>query len=170
MTFEEYTRSRLVLLLRTATAICGNRHLGEEIVQDILIKLHAKWPQVSHVDNIDAYVRRMLANEYISWRRKWSRIVPTEFVPDRAVLDHSGRIADRDLLRREVDKLPRRQQVALALRYFDGLSDPDIAAAMGCTESSVRSFISRGLAGLRIELTVTATTPTTTPATPGSVR
>ena len=152
MTFEEYARLRLPALLRTATAICAGPQLAEEIVQDVLVKLDRHWDRVARSENIDAYVRRMLVNEYISWRRKWIRLVPTDVVPDRAVADHAGAVADQDLLRRALATLPRRQQIALALRYFDDLDDREIAAAMGCAESSVRSFVSRGLAALRIQL------------------
>lgn len=154
MTLEEYARQRLPALLRTATAICADPALAEEIVQDVFVKLNAVWNRVDAIDDIDAYVRRMLVNEYVSWRRKWSRAVPTSEVPDRSVGDHACEVAERDSLRREVGKLPRRQQVALVLRYFEGLGDADIAAAMGCGESTVRSYVSRGLAGLRVELSV----------------
>ncbi|MDQ2835937.1 MAG: SigE family RNA polymerase sigma factor [Actinomycetota bacterium] len=159
MTFDTYARSRLPALLRTATAITGDSFLGEDLVQEVLVKLHAHWPRLGEVEHLDAYVRRMLVNQYVSWRRKWSRLVPTAVIPEQAVLDHADRIADRDLLDRGLADLPPRQRIAMALRYLDGLSDADIAAAMACSESSVRSFISRGLVRLRIHLDAPATTP-----------
>jgi len=153
VTFATYVYRRLPALVRTATAVCGDQHLAEELVQDVLVKLHRHWAAVSEMDNLDAYARRMLVNETISWRRKWARQVPTSEVgSDGRSPDHAEQVTDRQVLRTEVAKLPHRQRVALALRYFDGLADADIAAAMNCAESSVRSYISRGLAGLRIEL------------------
>ena len=158
MTFEEYVGTRRPALLRTATAICADRHLAEELVQDVLVKLGRHWQRLVDQDNVDAYVRRMLVNEHISWRRKWARIVPTHDLPDRPLADHADPIVERDALRREVAGLPRRQQVALALRYFDGLEDSEIAAALGCAEGTVRSLVSRGLAALRIQLGASTTT------------
>jgi RNA polymerase sigma-70 factor (sigma-E family) len=166
VTFEEYVSGRLPTLLRTATAICTDPHLAEELVQDVLVKLNRHWLRVAQQGSVDAYVRRMLVNEHVSWRRKWSRVVPTLDVPDRLLTDHASSVADRDALRRTVAGLPRRQQVALALRYFDDLSDTEIAQALGCAEGTVRSLISRALSTLRIEL-IESVTPATTP---GGVR
>lgn len=155
--FEGYARAKLPRLLRTATAICGDQHLAEEIVQDLLEKLNTRWESVRQSANVDAYVRRMLVNQHLTWRRKWGRLIPTDDVgPDRHAPDHAARIADRDLLAREVAKLPSRYRIALALRYFDGLSDQQIADAMGCGESTVRSYISRGLSDLRVEMSMPA--------------
>ena len=166
MTFEEYVRERRPALMRTATAICTDPHLAEELVQDVLVRLHRHWERVAGRGSVDAYVRRMLVNEHVSWRRKWSRVVPTPDVPDRLLADHAGSVADRHTLRREVGDLPRRQQVALALRYFDDLSDTEIAQALGCAEGTVRSLISRGLTTLRVQLSESAIPATT----PGGVR
>lgn len=155
MTFEDYARRRLRALLRTATAITGDPHLAEEIVQDVLVKLARHWQRIeAGTTGRDAYVRRMIVNEYISWRRKWSRQIPTQDLDPgpSAEHDHAERSAERDALVRELAKLPRRQQVVLALRYFEGLPDADIAAALGCTESTVRAHSSRGLAALRVEM------------------
>ena len=157
MTLEEYARARLRALLRTATAITGNPQMGEEIVQDVLVTMARNWERIEATGTgRDAYVRRMLVNEYLSWRRKWSRIVPV--LPDgmdgrvASAPDHAERLADRDQLNRELARLPRKQQVVLALRFFDDATDADIAAALGCAESTVRSTASRALAALRVEL------------------
>jgi RNA polymerase sigma factor (sigma-70 family) len=56
---------------------------------------------------------------------------------------------------RRLAKLPRRQRAAVVPRYYAGMSDPDIAAQLGCRETTVRSQIARALATLRIDLTST---------------
>src|SRR3954451_17994661 len=120
MTFEEYARQRLPVLLRTARAISGDRHLAEDLVQDVLVKLHESWPRVSAMASTDAYVRRMLVNEFLSFRRKWGRLVPvgeTAEPPPRGP-DHATDHADRDELLAEVNALPPRQRVVIALRYL----------------------------------------------------
>jgi RNA polymerase sigma-70 factor (sigma-E family) len=153
VSFEDFAHERLRPLLRTATAITGDPYLAEEIVQDVLIKVSRHWADIGAKPARDAYVRRMVVNEYVSWRRKWARLVPTHAIEfDRHEPDHAERNADRDLLNRELARLPRRQQVVLALRYFEGLADPEIANTLGCGESTVRGYASRGLAALRVEL------------------
>jgi RNA polymerase sigma-70 factor (sigma-E family) len=149
MTFEEFATARLRPLLRVATAICGDPSLAEDLVQEVLIKAHARWERVEAAREPDAYVRRMLVNEYISWRRRWARILPSARieVPDEP--DHAARQADRDEVTGLLERLPRRQQVVLALRYYGGLDDAEIAEAMGCSAGTVRGYASRALARLR---------------------
>lgn len=155
MTFEEYARRQLPSLLRTSRAICGDRHLAEDLVQDVLIKLHSRWHDVSALDARDAYVRRMLVNEFLSWRRKWARLVPHADPADGSVAnnDHVAALAERDALAREIATLPRRQRVVVTLRYLSDLSDADIASTLGCSESTVRVHAARALAALRVSRT-----------------
>lgn len=150
MTYEEFATSRLRPLLRTAWAICGDPGLAEDLVQDVLLKTQLRWSRIANTDNPDAYLHRMLVNEYLSWRRKWSRIVlPESIEPTATAPDHATQHADRDALRAQIQRLPRQQQVVLALRYYAGLSDADIAQALGCAPTTVRGYAFRALATLR---------------------
>ncbi|TDO60806.1 RNA polymerase sigma-70 factor (sigma-E family) [Kribbella sp. VKM Ac-2571] len=127
---------------------------GEDVVQDVAIKAQRRWDRIGGLDHPEAYLRRMVVNEYLSWRRKWSRYVPrAEIVPDETVADHADRIADRSQLLGELEKLPRRQRAVLVLRYFGGLTDNEIAQTIGCSSGTVRAHASRALATLRIEST-----------------
>jgi RNA polymerase sigma factor (sigma-70 family) len=68
------------------------------------------------------------------------------------VSDHAAVHAERDALRIELDKLPRRQRAVLVLRYYAGMSDLEIAEVLGCGAGTVRGYASRALAALRVEL------------------
>jgi RNA polymerase sigma factor (sigma-70 family) len=98
----------------------------------------------------------MVVNEYMSWRRKWSRVVP-QLEMEVHVRDHGAdpaiEVVDRDQIIAELAKLPRRQRAVLVLRYYCGYSDAEIVDLMGCSPSTVRSYASRALAALRVELT-----------------
>ncbi|MEV4261976.1 SigE family RNA polymerase sigma factor [Kribbella sp. NPDC049584] len=153
MTFDEWTRSGLVPLLRFATVLCGSPHLAEDVVQDVAIKAQRNWARIGAADSPDAYLRRMTVNEYLSWRRKWSRYVPIAEVESGTSPDHAEQTADHDQLLGELAKLPRRQRAVLVLRYFGGLTDNEIAETIGCTPGTVRAHASRALATLRIEFT-----------------
>ena len=154
MDFDEFVTVRVPVLVRTATALCGgDLALAEDLVQDVLIKVHRRWESIAELAATDAYVRRMLVNEFLSWRRKWARLVPFaevrpvfEAAPDLAAVH-----ADRQLFRAEIGRLPRPKQVVLTLRYYGGLSDAEIAEAMGCSVGTVRSHASRALAALRVQ-------------------
>ncbi len=155
MTFEDWLRSELPGLLRFATVLCGGRDPAEEVVQDVAVKVHARWTTICRLEHPTAYVRRMIVNEHLSWRRKWSRIIPQAEFREPAPSGQpqfADQYADRLALIAELDKLPRRQRAALVLRYFEGLSDADIATMLGCSAGTVRTHVSRGLAALRIEM------------------
>jgi len=158
LTFEEYVTARLPTLLGTARLISADPALAEDLVQDVLIKLHARWDTIGQLVSRDAYVRRMLINELISWRRKWSRQIPH---PDPAgrvsVPDRTTELDERDALMTEVRQLPPRQRIVIVLRFFHDLSDEQIAADLGCAVSTVRVHASRALRALRITTQTTLT-------------
>lgn len=149
--FEEFANTRLSALLRMATAICNDPILGEDVLQEVLIKAHRHWSHIQDLDRPESYLRRMLVNEFVSQRRRSTRMRPTADLPDAAdPADPTGQQADREALRLEIERLPRRQQVVLALRYYGGLSDAEIAETLDCPPGTVRSLASRALATLRI--------------------
>ena len=154
--FDKFVTARVPVLVRTATALCGgDLALAEDLVQDVLIKVHRRWASIAELASTDAYVRRMLVNEFLSWRRKWARLVPVaEVRTAERVPDPAAGHADRQLFRAEIGRLPRAKQVVLTLRYYGGLSDAEIAEAMGCSVGTVRSHASRALATLRVQPTL----------------
>jgi hypothetical protein len=72
--FEEWFGEELPQLLRFATVLCGSSDLAQDLVQDVAIKVQQRWLKLSQLDYRDAYVRRMLVNEHLSFRRKFARI------------------------------------------------------------------------------------------------
>ena len=156
--FEEYLADARHRLFRFAVVLCGDPVLAEEIVTDVLGRAFERWHQVSAADNIHAYVRRMVVNEYLSWRRRTARTAPRDDLVDLIDQrggnpDHAPQHAERDALLAELSRLPRQHRAAIVLRFYEGLSDDQIADVLGCRPGTVRSSISRGLASLRIVMT-----------------
>jgi RNA polymerase sigma-70 factor (sigma-E family) len=152
-TFEEFATARLRTLLRLAGAISMDAALAEDLVQDVLIKVMRRWQYVSTRADLEPYVNRMLINEYLSWRRKWSRISPRiDVEPDAVEPDHAELHAERNALQAQIRRLPRRQQVVLALRFYADMSDAEIAEAMGCSPGTVRGYAARAISSLRLRL------------------
>ena len=144
-------------LLRFARLLTGDRQLAEDLVQDVLVQLLRRRDRLEEIDSLDRYARRMVVNGYLSWRRKWSRIVPTYPPPETALTADPMKSVDlRDELRGALERLTRRQRAAIVLRYYLDLSDTQAAAELDCSVTTVRSHISRGLAALRINLNDTA--------------
>ena len=80
--------------------------------------------------------------------------VTSELPDSMAADDHQNTYAVRDELWRTVDVMPPRMRTAFVLRYFEDLSEAEVAAVMGCAVGSVKSQISRGLARLRADLRI----------------
>lgn len=153
--FAAFVAEKQRALLRLAMVLSGDVRQAEDVVADVLARAYEKWARVSSVDQPYAYVRRMVVNEYLSWRRRGGRAFPYAQLDDLvdAVPDHAGAYAERDALIEQLATLPRQQRATLVLRYYEGLSDREIAGVLGCAEATVRSNASRGLASLRIGLT-----------------
>jgi RNA polymerase sigma-70 factor (sigma-E family) len=153
----EYVRARLPVLLRHAVTITGDQALAEDVVQEVLARAHGRWEHISRTEHPEAYLKKMIVNEYLSWRRRWSRVQPVESVPVPVsdTPDHASRHAERDALRAELARLPRYQRVVLVLRYYEDLSDAQIAEILGCSPGTVRGHASRALAKLRVNAQAT---------------
>lgn len=155
VTFDEFVVTRLPALLRFAGALTGDRATAEDVVQESLVRAHARWQRISTMDQPESYVRRMITNEYLSFRRRFARIEPHADVLELCdkggdAPDHPTMLAERDALRAELAALPRRQRAVLALRYYAGLTDAEIAEELGCSPGTVRGYASRALATLRV--------------------
>lgn len=156
MTFEEWLKGRLPYLLRLATVLCGSPHSAEDVVQDVLEKAHSRWARIQTLTNPDAYVRQMVINEHLSWRRRIARSPRRSTIDEDAVPDQGAafdqRWADRAELVAEIGKLPARQRAVIVLRYFEDLSIEESAETLHCAESTVRAHTARALARLRVGL------------------
>lgn len=155
MTFDEFASARLQAVLRFATALTGDPDLAKDLVQEVLIRVSRRWQEISELDRPEAYIRKMVVNEYLSWRRRSWRLIPSGMsghLPGRPSPDPADTYIERQALLAELAKLSHRQRTALVLRYYEGFSDAEIADVMGCTQSTVRGHVFKALAALRVEL------------------
>ncbi len=156
--FEEFAAARLPSLTRYATMLTGSRQVAEDVVQDALVKTHAKWKRISALDQPDLYVKRIVTNEFMSLRRRRTlSTVPlepdfTEVARSDSPPSHEETSADREALWAELARLPRQGRAVLVLRFYEGLTDNEIATVLNCRPGTVRGYGSRALAALRIEL------------------
>ncbi|KUL41138.1 SigE family RNA polymerase sigma factor [Actinoplanes awajinensis] len=151
MEFEEFAASRSSALLRYATLLSGDREEARDIVQEVLARALLKWRRIVKGGDPYAYVRRMVTNEFLSLLRRRRRValVPLEERELAAPVEHR---AD-DELWQVIRALPKQQRAVIVLRYYEGLSDLEIAEVLRCRPGTVRGYASRALAALRIELT-----------------
>jgi RNA polymerase sigma-70 factor (sigma-E family) len=150
--FRDYVTERRRSLLRTAYLLTGNRADAEDLVQAALAKTYLAWDRIEDRRALDGYVRRAMVNTHISWwRRRRLEEYPTDEIPDQIVADHSGTSDLQDTLRRAVDRLPQRMRAAVVLRYFEDMTEAEVADVLGVSLGTVKSTVSRAVAKLRID-------------------
>jgi RNA polymerase sigma-70 factor (sigma-E family) len=154
MTFEEFAVRQLPGLLAFATVLTDQPAVAEDLAQEVLIRASSRWNQIGRMDRPDLYVRKMVLNEYLSWRRRSWRLIPVgdALTARDNTPDHANGIAEHQAMLTEIGKLPRRQRAVVVLRYYEDRTDQEIADVLGCRPSTVRAHAARALAALRVEL------------------
>ena len=132
--------------------LCGDSRLAEDLVADVIGRIYELWPRIAPMENPYGYARRMIVNDYLSWRRRRRRTFPVADLGELAgaVPDHAEAHAARVEVAARLERLPPRQRACLVLRYYDGLTDAEIADVLGCAVVTVRSNVSRALVALRV--------------------
>jgi RNA polymerase sigma-70 factor (sigma-E family) len=159
--FEQFVAESTVSLLRTAYLVTGDAGHAEDLVQESLFKIARRWSRVVSMDSPQAYARRILINLALDDSRRRSRHraeLARQNLPDRPLpLGWESEISwgavaatdDRLELIRALGGLPPRQRAVLVLRYFDDLTESEVASTLGCAIGTVKSTTSRALEKMR---------------------
>ena len=159
---ERLLAERGSALLAAATALAGSRQDGEDLLQAALERVLRKPRRLNHDSDgnsdVEGYLRRVLYNLAAdgwrrrgTWKQKLLPVLRAESVTT-AEPDPATEVDRRDELVRLLGQLPPRQRAVIVLRYWEQCSETETAALLGCSEGTVKSAASRGLAHLR-ELT-----------------
>jgi RNA polymerase sigma-70 factor (sigma-E family) len=160
--FRLFVQAQWGALTRAAYLLTGDRGTAEDLVQSALEKTHRHWSRIARRDAPEVYVRRAMVNTAISWRRR-RRVteVPLLAADERQAPDPYDRAESRHQILLALRALPPRTRAILILRYFEDLSETDVARVLGCSIGSVKSQASRGMARLRAHLEPTAVSTST---------
>jgi RNA polymerase sigma-70 factor (sigma-E family) len=153
-TFAEFVTTRSARLLRTAYLLTHDWGQAEDLLQTSLVKAWSAWRRIEA--DPEPYVRRILVNTYATWwRRRWRGEQPAEQLPEPDGDEPHLAVDARDEVWRALGRLPRRQRAVLVLRYFEDLSEAQIAEAMGVSIGTVKSQAAKALARLRLDESLT---------------
>ncbi len=149
--FREFVAARSPALLRVAWLLTGDRMLAEDLLSTALAKTWPRWSSLDNPQAGEAYVRRVLVTTQITWwRRRWRAEVPTAELPDRSsAVDAFGAADVRGDLAAALALLPRRQRAVVVLRYFEDMTEAQVAAELGISAGTVKSQHAKALAKLR---------------------
>jgi RNA polymerase sigma-70 factor (sigma-E family) len=151
--FREFVAARHATLYRVALLLTGHREDAEDLLQTALTKLALHWTRVARSGAADAYVRKILYHQQVSWwrRRQGRREVVTADPPERGA--HGDVAADSALrltLAGVLGQLTVRQRAVVILRYYEDRPEAEVAEILGCGVGTVRSQTHRSLARLRV--------------------
>ena len=155
--FVAFVDARSAALLRTARLLtAGDQHAAEDLVQTSLEKAYVAWPRIQRKGAQEAYVRSIMTRAAIDRTRQRRRRgeVVTAAVPDVPVEPVGPE--DRDQVFALLAALSPRQRAVMVLRYYDDLSEAQIAQALGCSAGAVKSHASRALSVMRSMTTETS--------------
>ena len=145
-------------LLRTGFLVTGDPVEAEDLVQECLLRVARHWPRARSMDQPAAYARRILVNLALDDARRrtrcaaelgWAEDSPVEARANGASAVDSGLSDTRMELIAGLRMLPARQRAILILRYYEDLSEAQVAHLLSCSVGTVKSTASRGLSRLR---------------------
>jgi RNA polymerase sigma-70 factor (sigma-E family) len=145
--FTRWASDRQLALLRTALLLTGDHHRAEDLVQDALAKVAARWGRL-HDQAPEAYARQVIVRTNISWWRKQRREVVTD-PGDRPAAGGEPSVDRRLLLDHALARLTPRQRSTVVLRYYDDLSERQTADALGVSVGTVKSTTHDALRRMR---------------------
>ena len=144
--FDTFFATHAVGLRRLGALLTGNAEEGEDIAQEVLTEVHARW---NGLDHPLSYARRCVVNRSADNHRRASRWrVREHLLAAPAFVEPEHRELADALL-----GLSAAQRTALTLRYYLGCTDAEVAEAMDIPLGTAKSHLQRGLAALRAALT-----------------
>jgi RNA polymerase sigma-70 factor (sigma-E family) len=157
--FEEYVLARWSTFHRLAILLTASESASQDLMQVTLEKAYVAWPKISAMEAPDAYVRRIMVNSLVSThrlarnRREFAAAEP----PEQGAASHEDEVLDHEVLWPLVCALPTRQRAVIVLRYYEDLSEREIADALRCSVGTVKSTahdamtaLRRGIAAVRV--------------------
>ncbi len=149
-------------LVRLATLLVRDAATAEEVVQDAFVAMRGGWQRLGDAEKALAYLRQAVVNRSRSVLRH--RTVaggnPQQALPDTPGAGHGALgLLEQPAARAALRGLPDRQREAIVLRYDAGLSEGEVAAAMGISRGAVNSHTARGLSALRAALDQASSQP-----------
>ncbi|MET7471520.1 SigE family RNA polymerase sigma factor [Micromonospora sp. NPDC005222] len=136
--FREFVVQRSPALSRTAYLLTGDHQLAEDLLQSALARTYRHWRRIRDGDP-EAYVRRVMYHQQVSWWRRRRVVERLDATPaERGGGDHSEETALRLSVVAALRRLTARQRAVVVLRYYEDLTEAQVAEALGCSVGTVK--------------------------------
>jgi RNA polymerase sigma-70 factor (sigma-E family) len=144
--YEEHVGRAIAL----ATLLTGDRHIAEDIAHDAFLRVAGRFGELRHPRAFGPYLHKTVVNLCHSRVRRQERErIILRRQPDAEAIEPDTSADDRDELWSVMKRLPYRQRAVLVLRYWDDLSEGQIAELMRCSPRAVNALLSRAKENLR---------------------
>lgn len=151
--FADFVRAHSASLFRTAYLMTGDHQRAEDVLQDSLVKIYQRWGRIDQMSSPVGYARKVVVNQTASWWRKRSSHEAPVLVREEAGWDgHVDEIAEHQRVWQAVLALPQRQRAVMVLRYYEDLSEAQIAETLGLAAGTVKSHSHAALRRLQAVL------------------
>jgi RNA polymerase sigma-70 factor (sigma-E family) len=143
--------------VRLAYLLTGDAALAEDLVQDAFVRVAGRLTHLRDPGSFDAYLRRTVVNLTRSHlrRRKVERLYLQRArgeIGSKPAESPGTHVEDREQLWHAMARLSERQRAAIVLRFYEDLSEAQVADVLRCRPGTVKSLVSRGLTTLRNEI------------------
>ncbi|MFC4784457.1 SigE family RNA polymerase sigma factor [Nocardioides sp. MAHUQ-72] len=156
--FDDFALAAWPRLRWSAYLLCGDHHLAEDLAQTALVRTYARWGSVRRADAM-AYTRRVLVNLNIDRVRRRRPVELGDLDVDAtASPDRTAGSDDRDEVVRLLSALTEKERRVVVLRHYFDLSEAAVAAELGMARGTVKSTLSRALAKLRADQSLSGRT------------
>ena len=138
--FADFVRAHSATLFRTAYLMTGDYQRAEDVLQESLVRICQRWSRIDQMASPLAYSRKVVVNRAASWwRKKSSRETPMVLHHDPAWGGHLDEVVEHQRVWQAVLALPPRQRAVMVLRYYEDLSEAQIAETLGVATGTVKS-------------------------------
>ncbi|MEV4519858.1 SigE family RNA polymerase sigma factor [Micromonospora tulbaghiae] len=136
--FREFVVQRSPALSRTAYLLTGDHQLAEDLLQSALARTYRHWRRIREGDP-EAYVRRVMYHQQVSWWRRRRVTERLDATPaERGGGDHTDDTALRLSVVAALRRLTARQRAVVVLRYYEDLTEAQVAEVLGCSVGTVK--------------------------------
>lgn len=147
--FVEFYEDRYQPLVRVAALILRRRDVAEEVVQEVMVQMAARWDGIDHPVT---YARTAVVNRSRTALRRHRREHPSERVDVEVGIADDIVPSELSAMWQAVGTLSPRRRAAVVLRFYEDLTDSEIADILDCRPATVRSLVHRALRQLAKEL------------------
>ncbi|CUR59167.1 putative RNA polymerase sigma-E factor [metagenome] len=138
--FSDFVRAHSATLFRTAYLMTGDYQRAEDLLQTTLVRVYQRWTRVAAMDRPVGYARKVLVSQASSWwRRRSSHESPLELLDGPVSGGQLEEVPEHERVWQAVLSLPPRQRAVTVLRYYEDLSEAEIAETLSMAPGTVKS-------------------------------